>query len=167
MRDAILQLRVALHTSRKQETLLSKRANNAERRARMLQQKLNAKMSNMASMRNLKQSQKSHRPMLSRSVSLHLPESRILSRGAIFRWKLGCRNASTSSLARLFRWRARLIVASPPGSPLYYSPIRDEQGRAVSPLQPASRVPSPTRSFTPNMDQRPPTAADESMLGRY
>lgn len=166
MRDAILQLRVALHTSRKQETLLSKRANNAERRARMLQQKLNAKMSNMASMRNLKQSQKSHRPMLSRSVSLHLPESRGYSRGA-----LSSAGSSVAGMLPPLPSRGssvgvrELIVASPPGSPLYYSPIRDEQGRAVSPLQPASRVPSPTRSFTPNMDQRPPTAADEVYVG--
>ena len=157
MTETLLQLRVALHIGKKQHRILDRRGRDAMKKAAALQKKLSQHLA----------SQKTPY-MQSASSSLYSDNvgdyhDRPASIG-FARSDLNTRGSSDG-------------VFSPPSSPLrkpnieseealYFSPIRNSEGRAITPIAPINRLQLPSRG-TQNTNHRPvsPTADEKYVSG--
>ena len=190
MRDMLIQLRVALHVSKREERRMDKSTRDALRRAEKLQLELNKSLSSVQrstvggrkkKSRGGGGGQRSGRRRMPPSPAM-LPSANQRQRFAASR---GAMTSAGSSIMGLtppgspeggyynnnssgddeqelydeqydeqqpasIPLRATtpgmgyrmLPEVAPRGTPLYYSPVRDQNGRAVSPVHPSRRTPS-------------------------
>jgi hypothetical protein len=188
MRDMLLQLRVALHVSKKEERRMDRKTRDALKKAERLQLKLNKTLTTVqrtavGKLGRALSRQNNNEPKFGTSRSTpNLNRSMYTSGGPALGGYGGVMGAGADAQRRMLASRGALTSAgssiiglTPPGSPeyyqgggrggdgrpitpgmglaflpevapqgtpLYYSPVRDQHGRAVSPVHPSRRVPS-------------------------
>ena len=152
-----MQLRIALHIGKKQHSILDRRGKAAMKKAAALKKKLSQHLASQKT--PYKQSASSS--LYSDNIGDYY--SRPASIG-FSRPDLNTRGSSAGGFP-------------PPSSPLrktygesqealYFSPIRNSEGRAITPIAPINRLQLPSRG-TPNSTNRPvsPTADEKYVSG--
>jgi hypothetical protein len=193
MRDMLLQLRVALHVSKREEKKMDRKQVAALRKAETLQLKLNKTLTTVQrktvgklgkQLSNQHHRNNGHATMgrtrgMSRGSSGPLPlpgcggnsdggrlgGSGGFTQGGAFEYPANTNSRFVTSRGGMTSAGSSIMGLSPPGSPnggravtpgmgyrilpegplpgtpLYYSPVRDQNGRAVSPVHPSRRTP--------------------------
>eukprot|EP00943_MAST-04B_sp_MAST-4B-sp1_P000565 g565.t1 len=169
MSETLLQLRIALHIGKKQHNLLDRRGREALKKAEILQKKLNKHLSSQTRNSN-------NRSITSPSYN----GVNNLEEGYYGNFHYDNQSTPNYSMSRGNLTTAGSSVAglSPPSSPirrdigsnnstLYFGPIRNINGRAITPIPPINRV-QLTPNKSTNLFPRPVSPdADEKYVSGY
>ena len=176
MTETLLQLRIALHIGKKQHNLLDRRGREALKKAEVLQRKLNKHLSTQGRKHNNHSLTPMYNDRNQYAENFYSNSNGYAPSTANYSTSRGNLTTAGSSMAGL----------SPPSSPigknnmnynnepnnsnaLYFSPIRNAEGRAITPIPPLNRVQLPPTNQSLNSLQHRPVSpdADEKYVSGY